>query len=36
MEMTNKQFANKDKLFREACDLAKVVATPRQASKWRD
>ena len=33
--MTNTEFAEKNKEFREACEVAKIPATKRQASKWR-
>ena len=33
-EMTNRQFSKANVTFREACRLAKVVATVRQASKY--
>lgn len=32
---TNAEFAL-DRLFRKACELAKVEPTKRQASKWRN
>ena len=32
----NKEFAAHDELFREACRLAGIAATSRQASKWRN
>lgn len=34
--MTNAQYANKDKLFRTACEIAEVKPTRRQASKYRN
>jgi len=33
--MTNAEFANTDKVFREACEKADIKPTRRQASKWR-
>ena len=33
--MTNKEFADKNKEFRDACARAGVEPTRRQASKWR-
>jgi len=33
--MDNKTFSETDYLFKVACDLAKVEASARQASKWR-
>lgn len=33
--ITNKQFAASDPKFIEACKLANIPPTPRQASKWR-
>lgn len=33
--MTNKEFAEKDDTFREACKRAEVLPTKRQASKYR-
>lgn len=34
--MTNKEFAEKDKLFHKACEIAKIKPTHRQASKFRN
>jgi hypothetical protein len=34
--MTNKDFAEKDKKFKEACEVVKLPPTRRQASKWRN
>lgn len=34
--MTNKEFAEKDRVFKKACEIAKVKSTRRQASKWRN
>ena len=34
--MTNKQFAEQDKPFIQACEQAEVQPTKRQASKWRN
>ena len=34
--MTNKEFAGTDLIFKEACQLANVLPTMRQASKFRD
>jgi hypothetical protein len=33
--MTNKEFAEKDIAFKKACEKVGLVATKRQASKWR-
>jgi hypothetical protein len=33
--MTNKEFAEKDEAFKEACAKVNLPATKRQASKWR-
>ncbi len=33
---TNASFAEHNPVFRKACELARVEATPRQASKWRN
>ena len=33
--MTNKEFIHDNPLFRKACQLAKIKATTRQASKYR-
>lgn len=35
MLMTNRQYAQKDLVFRKACELAKVKPTQRQVSKYR-
>lgn len=35
-ETTNEDFAKQDRLFKKACELAEVEATPRQASRWRN
>ena len=32
---TNQQFADKDEVFRRACQLAGIQPTKRQAAKWR-
>ena len=32
----NKMFAEQDPTFKKACELAKIKATKRQASKWRN
>lgn len=34
--MTNKEFSNQDALFREACKLARIEPSKRQASKYRN
>ena len=34
--MNNREFAQKDKPFQDACSRAKVQPTTRQASKWRN
>lgn len=34
MKDTNKKFAQKNTLFKEACNLAGIPPTPRQASKY--
>ena len=34
--MTNKEFAEKDKEFKRACDYVHVNPTKRQASKYRN
>ena len=36
MRPTNTMFAKDDKIFQEACRLAVIEPTPRQASKWRN
>jgi len=36
MRPTNTMFAKDDKIFREACKIAVIEPTPRQASKWRN
>lgn len=33
--MNNKEFAQTDKVFIQACDCAGIKPTTRQASKWR-
>lgn len=33
-KMTNKKFANEDKVFKDACEKAGVEPTTRQASKF--
>ena len=33
--MTNKEFAEKDKIFRDICKRVNIPPTTRQASKWR-
>ena len=35
MEPTNKEFANSDRGFKDACEKANIPATRRQASRWR-
>ena len=35
MRPTNLYFANNDQLFKEACKLAEIPATARQASRYR-
>jgi len=32
--MTNREFSEKDKVFRDSCREADIPATQRQASKW--
>ena len=34
MELTNKQFAEKNEEFKKACEKAEIKPTTRQASKW--
>ena len=34
-EASNKEFANSDRGFRDACEKANIPATKRQASRWR-
>jgi len=34
--MSNREYAEKMEVFREACEGAKVEPTIRQASKWRN
>ena len=34
--VTNEKFSEIDPLFKDACDLAGVKPTSRQASKWRN
>jgi len=36
MRPTNTMFAKDDKIFQEACKMAGIEPTPRQASKWRN
>jgi len=36
MRPTNAMFAKDDKIFQEACKLAVIEPTERQASKWRN
>jgi len=33
--MTNKEFAERDKAFRAACEKVGIPPTTRQASRWR-
>ena len=33
--MSNVQFAKENRVFRRACFLVDIAATPRQAAKWR-
>ena len=34
--MTNREFAEQDKTFIEACERTDIKPTTRQASKWRN
>lgn len=34
MELTNKQFADKNEEFKKACEKVEIKNTTRQASKW--
>jgi len=36
MEITNEAFANNDRVFRKACELAGIQPTKRQASKYKN
>jgi hypothetical protein len=33
--LTNKEFCDKNDIFRDACEEVKIEPTTRQASKWR-
>lgn len=35
-DVTHAEFAQNDRVFKLACDLAGIPATKRQASKWRN
>lgn len=35
MELTNKQFAEKNEEFKKACEKVEIKVSTRQASKWR-